>query len=365
MSTASPRSSQPRAASASVGPLASCSTFGRDGSASHAGEGGVVLGRDLGGVDPRAGAGARGQCDGDDLPGARTPRSLYGDADPLPVAGVLGEPARDGAGGQPLPVELEPGLVDLLGGGRVDGVHQPGAQLAADLQLVEQLEGGGAVPRLADGLARPHGQRQVADQRVEVAVADHVAEVGAQRLALLARDLVGAGDHVVEPVELVDPLGGVPLADSGDAGQVVGGLPHDGRELGIAPRRHAVLVLDVGRGEAGQVADPAHRVEHRRGLGDELDGVAVTGEDQHLHALGDGLGGEGGDDVVGLVALELEVPDRQRVEHLPDQRQLAAELARGLVPLGLVLRVFLEPEGLARLVERDARRAWAPRRGAR
>ena len=62
---------------------------------------------------------------------------------------------------------------------------------------------------------------------------------------------------------------------------------------------------------------------------------------------------EGGDDVVGLVAVELEVGDVQGVEHPLDQRQLAAELVGRLVALRLVLGVLLEAEGLARLVEGD------------
>src|SRR3546814_8897968 len=65
----------------------------------------------------------------------------------------------------------------------------------------------------------------------------------------------------------------------------------------------------------------------------------------------EGPGDEGRDDVVGLVALLLQERDPQRVEHLLDQRQLAAELGRCLVALGLVVGVLLQPEGLARHVE--------------
>ena len=77
---------------------------------------------------------------------------------------------------------------------------------------------------------------EVADQRVEPAVADHVAEVLAERVAGLALDLVGVGDDVVEAVVLGDPLGGGLGADPGDPGQVVGGLPHERRDLGVALR---------------------------------------------------------------------------------------------------------------------------------
>ena len=82
-------------------------------------------------------------------------------------------------------------------------------------------------------------------------------------------------------------------------------------------------------------------------LGDELQGVAVTGEDEDVHLVGERLGDEGGDDVVGLEAGLLEVRDPQGVQDLLDERQLAAELVRRLVALGLVLGVLLHPERLA------------------
>ena len=91
--------------------------------------------------------------------------------------------------------------------------------------------------RSHDGQARsvrPGLEVEVADQRVETAVADHVAEVLAQRLTLLAGDLVGMGDDVVEAVVLVDPLRRVALAHAGHARQVVGGLADQRGELRIA-----------------------------------------------------------------------------------------------------------------------------------
>jgi hypothetical protein len=44
--------------------------------------------------------------------------------------------------------------------------------------------------------------------------------------------------------------------------------------------------------------------------------------------------------------------DAQSVEHPADERELAAELVRRLVALGLVVGVLLESERLPRLVER-------------
>ena len=269
-------------------------------------EGRVVLGPDVGDVDPGGVALARGHGDREHLAGAGAPGAVHRHPDALPGRRVLVQPRGGLAGAEAAPVELEAGL-GLGAPRRARGRWCRAAGCAARRGTPARRAARGppvrSQGRRTSSLGT-HREGQVAHQRVELAVADHVAEVRAQRLALLARDLVGAGDDVVEAVELVDPLRGVALADAGDAGQVVGGLADDRRELGIAVGRDAVLLLDVGRGEPGQVAHAAHRVEHGGVLGDQLDGVAVAGEDQHLHALGERLGDEGGDDVVGLVALE-------------------------------------------------------------
>ncbi len=49
--------------------------------------------------------------------------------------------------------------------------------------------------------------------------------------------------------------------------------------------------------------------------------------------------------------LNLHDGDPERLQHLPDQRELLPELVRGLLPLGLVLRVLLEAHGRGPLVE--------------
>ena len=95
-------------------------------------------------------------------------------------------------------------------------------------------------------------------------------------------------------------------------------------------------------------------VEHRAGVAHQLEGVPVTGADQDLEALVDGLGGQRGDDVVGLVTLLLDRRDPQRRENLLDQRHLSLELVGGLRPVGLVVGVLRLPEGVSRDVERHA-----------
>ena len=315
-------------------------------------------------LDVEVGRPTVGQREGDaEHPaGAAPPGAAHVDAHPFGAEPL--EPRRQGVGGQDRAVELEPAFDFWLRLGS-QHVHDPGAQLAAELQLVEQRHRCRPVPLAQPHVTGQHLEVEVADQRVESAVADHVAEVLAQRLALLAGDLVGVGDHVVESVVLVDPLGREPDTHSRNAGQVVGGLPHQRRDLGIAPRRHAVLVLHRLWGHPGQVGHAAHRVEHGRPLADQLEGVAVAAHDQHVHVVGHRLGDQGADDVVGLEARLLQERDVQRVEERFDQRELTAELVGCLVALRFVFGVLLR-SGTSCVIRRTRRpRGSAARRGAR
>jgi hypothetical protein len=119
----------------------------------------------------------------------------------------------------------------------------------------------------------------------------------------------------------------------------------------VSPTR-AALEYGVGR-HPGQVGDPLARVQHGDVVGDQLQGVAVAGADQHLEARGSGLPGERRDDVVGLEPVRFDVDDVERVEDLLDQRHLSGELRRRGRPVGLVLGVLRRAEGLPGHVERD------------
>ena len=172
--------------------------------------------------------------------------------------------ARTRAGG----LEVEAGPVDLLLG--LEGLEETVAQ-HPELEAVEQGVDLLPVPGPHREVGRHQRQLEVGHQGVELAVADDVAEVLAQRLTRLALDLLGPVDDVVEPVVLDDPLGGRLRADAGHAGQVVGGLPHERRELGVAGRRQAVALLDRGRSHPLHLGDAAHRVDHGRVVVDQLE----------------------------------------------------------------------------------------------
>ena len=77
---------------------------------------------------------------------------------------------------------------------------------------------------------------------------------------------------------------------------------------------------------AAHLANPADRVEHGDLVADELEGVAVAGDDRDVHALRLGLDRERGDDVVGLEPLGRDHRHLQGVEHLLDEADLAGEL---------------------------------------
>ena len=97
---------------------------------------------------------------------------------------------------------------------------------------------------------------------------------------------------------------------------------------------------------------PAAGHQDRYMIVDELQRVTVAGDDQHVHAVALGPGGQRRDDVVGLEPGRAQPGDAQRVEHLEDQAELAAEVLGRLPPVRLVLDVLLVPERRLAAVER-------------
>ena len=138
----------------------------------------------------------------------------------------------------------------------------------------------------------------------------------------------------------------------GMEGRLSLGSPRRAAKSGYCCRGQPVLFDQGGGVVALHVGHAAAVVEHGHVVVDELEGVAVAGDDEDVVARRAGLGGEGGDDVVGLVAGGGQVADAERVQHLEDEADLAAELIRGLRPAGLVLDVLLVPEGRLGPVER-------------
>ena len=109
-------------------------------------------------------------------------------------------------------------------------------------------------------------------------------------------------------------------------------------------------------------ADPfhLHRVEHRDAGANELHQVFVGRHDGNVTACVHRLFGIGRDQIVGLVAIELDAGDVEGLHGVADERKLRKKLFRRRRPLGLVLRVDLVAKRLASRVKdhRNVRRSF-------
>ena len=117
----------------------------------------------------------------------------------------------------------------------------------------------------------------------------------------------------------------------GDAGQPVAGVAAQGREVGVRAARDAVLGGDPGLVDDVGPADAAGGVEHphRAGVVDQLEQVAVAGDDVDRTRV---AGRQRADDVVGLVAVDAEAGDAQRLEDVLDDRRPAGTARRAPPP---------------------------------
>ena len=193
-------------------------------------------------------------------------------------------------------------------------VGRGGGQGAGAVEVIRQRDVG-------RGLDHRRGDVQVGPGRLEL-----LAGAGGEAaVALVERAL-----EALEVAEGADQGGGGLLADAGDAGQAVARVAPQHGEVGVPVAGNVVLFRDFGLGDRFEVAETADRVEDAdfARVVDELEQVAVAGDDVDRLA---GAGGQGGDDVVGLVAGRLGEGDPGRGEDLGDQRDLHDQAGRGLL----------------------------------
>ena len=215
---------------------------------------------------------------------------------------------------------------------------------ATKLEGIEETINGGNIRGTPRQVTRRHLKVHVGEQAIQAAVSHHVIDMLTQRCATLSADLVSPGQQVVQAVVLVDPLRGSLGANTRNAGQVVRGLTHDCGDLGIAVRRHAVLLLHRLGSHAAQIAGTRARVQHRHVISHRLEGVAVAGHDEDGRAIVTGAVRERRENIVCLEALARERHDPHRIEHLANQLHLSFELLGRGVARPLVLRVLLSAE---------------------
>ena len=142
----------------------------------------------------------------------------------------------------------------------------------------------------------------------------------------------------IDALILLNQIHGGLFSNARHAGNVVGGIPHQGLQVdhvnGIKPIllpeglwRH---ILGGGLAHAG-----GHQL-HLGAVGDELQTVLVSRDHHALPPGGLALAGDGADQVVGLPALQLVAGDVQGVQHLFQHRHLHPQLLRHGLPGGLV-----------------------------
>ena len=100
-----------------------------------------------------------------------------------------------------------------------------------------------------------------------------------------------------------------------------------------------------------------HRVVHLHALTDQLHQVLVGGDDDHLAAGRARLAGVGGDDVVGLVAVELDHRQAERLGRLAHHLELRHQVVGRLEAVRLVVGVDGVAKARLALVEHHQRAA--------
>ena len=204
-----------------------------------------------------------------------------------------------------------------------------------------QIEGHGRVA--ADGGQRAAQARQIG-----------VFQKAFAQTALFA--LVRARKHMLEVAVLGDEAQGGLFAHAGHAGDVVGSIAHQALDVDQLRGSDAVGLPHPRGGDALRLADAALGVQNRGVLPGELEGIAVAGDEQGLHAHFLALAGEGAQNVVGLKALAFDDAQAHALKKIADDGVLLAQFLGHGLAVGLVAVVEIGAEGVLAHVESHRRR---------
>ena len=219
---------------------------------------------------------------------------------------------------------------------RVDAAEQ-----RAELEATEDLLQLGPVGWLQHEPGGVDTEVEVPPHRCEELGGPSLLRVLGDRLRARGRQLGRMLDDLLERAVLRDqlPCGLVP--DPGDPRDVVARVALETDEVRNLVGADPVPGLDPLGGVHLHVGDAAWRHHQADVLRHELERVAVGRDDARLDARLVRAGGERGDHVVGLPALELEVLVPERLDDRTEVRKLLAEEIGHRTTLGLVLGVDL------------------------
>ena len=238
-----------------------------------------------------------------------------------------------GRGGPVVPftTSLFGALGELLGEGR-------------EAQGLESIPGLGLVHARIGKVPRMQGEFQVrhhCDQAFR-----EVQPFGGslQPLPLLGFQISLGGKDAFQAAELLQQQRGAFFADARHALHVVGGVPDQAQEVHhlLGPYAHA------GHHTRTIVPDLAFlRVQHLdvQVIVHQLKQVLVRTDDDRRQAHGRGFPGQGAQDIVRLVAVQLHDGNVQRLYQLADHGNLGPQVLGHFRPVGLVVGIKLMAEG--------------------
>jgi len=240
---------------------------------------------------------------------------------------VEGERRAGGEGGEP---RRDRGAIREDGDGRpADG----GDRCREVFQEPRELELHPEGPKLRPVGLAPAGrleverERHVPVERRQLAGEERVLAPGGERLAQLAGDERQVLVESLDRAELADELHGRFLPHPVNALDVVDRVTHERQHVGdlpgldAPPLAHLRLVVQDGLPGAARDGEDAHA------RADELEEILVTGDDHDLEVGPlEGAGDEGGEDVVGLEARDLDHRDPERLEQALDVGELPNEV---------------------------------------
>ena len=176
---------------------------------------------------------------------------------------------------------------------------------------------------------------------------DLVGEVDQGLTPLVLLDLAGAGEKRLQVTILVDQGRGRLDPDARRARHVVHRVAAQRLDINHLVRSDAELLDDL------IVADleVLHGVEHRDLGSDQLHQVLVGRHDHHLAAGVAGMAAIGGDDIVRLVAGQLQARHAERRRRLAHQGELRRQVRRSRRAVRLVVLVEIVAERLFGMVE--------------
>ena len=192
---------------------------------------------------------------------------------------------------------------------------------------------------MRDAVFQREGQRNVAfDQRQFAAEPRHVG-ARFQPLAHGAASVVKVFVNAVNRLELLEQGRAGLFADALHAGDVVGTVAHQAFQLDQLPGLQAVLVAEGLQSPDDVLLAAAPWQLHADALRQQLQDVAVAGDDAQVEVFIRDEAHHGADDVIGLVAFLRQHGNVEGLHHFLDALDLRPQLVGHLFARALVVAV--------------------------